>query len=245
MFDMHEMRHLPNAPIIEAVIDIRTNLKPDFDSDIFVALAGQIGYAKISNTLFSEFELPPPTESAPLHTFGLRFESSDGLQIVQFRKDGFTFSRLSPYTSWDHVFDEASRLYRLFFAAAKPEEVSRIAVRYINRLPLPASEVGDFSSFLTSPPRFSASSHAFVTGFLTQVQIQEPHSRIAATIIQTVRETSTNPEIVPVILDLDVYEQHPLAPEPDALLPRFAALREAKNRYFFGSITEQSTLLFV
>lgn len=32
---------------------------------------------------------------------GIRAVTDDGLYVVQFRKDGFTFSRLPPYTNWN------------------------------------------------------------------------------------------------------------------------------------------------
>jgi uncharacterized protein (TIGR04255 family) len=175
---------------------------------------------------------------------GLRFTSSDEKQVLQLRRDGFTFSRLAPYTDWEQVFAEATRLYRLYEGVARPQEVTRPAVRYINRMLFPEAEVGDFGPFLTVPPRFPSDGAVFLTGFFNRVQLQEPDSSIAATIIQTVQQTPPEPGTVPVILDIDVYEPRNFAPVPDVVLPRFAALRDAKNRYFFASITEKAAELF-
>ena len=175
---------------------------------------------------------------------GWRFTTADGKQVAQFRKDGFTFSRLAPYTYWEEVFAEASRLFLLYLAATNPEEVTRPAVRYINRMPFPETEVGDFSPFLTAPPVCPVDRQVVLNGFLTQVQVHDPLTGISATITQTIQSGGDSPDFVPVVLDLDVYETRSFPPDSKTILARFGALRETKNRYFFNSITEKTATLF-
>jgi uncharacterized protein (TIGR04255 family) len=248
---MAQPRHLTRAPITEAVIDLRSRLDSGFDVSRFRTLKEDVGYDEPKEINVFEFGMHlqqgknPESHQVNHGVIGWRFTSADGKQVVQFRKDGFTFSRLAPYTNWDEVFAEASRLYRLYAVVAAPEEVSRPAVRYINRLLFPEAEVSDFSPFLTAPPVFPRGEKVFLTGFLNQIQVQDPDSLICATIIQTVQNGATEPGQVPVILDLDVYEARSYPPTPEVVLPRFASLREAKNRYFFGSITDKAADLFV
>jgi uncharacterized protein (TIGR04255 family) len=142
------------------------------------------------------------------------------------------------------VFEEAKRLYRLYVQLAKPEEINRIAVRYINRLPLSANEVKDFSPFLTAPPPFPQEIDAVMIGFLTQVQVKDPGSSIQATVSQTIQPSNDEPGLIPLILDLDVFEVGTWDPDPGSILKRFSALRMLKNRYFFASITERTVELF-
>ena len=84
----------------------------------------------------------------------------------------------------------------------------------------------------------------FLTGFFNQVQIQEPDSPISAIITQTVQSGGEPSDKVPVILDIDVFETSAHPPAPEHVLPRFGALREAKNRYFFASIKDKTLELF-
>lgn len=243
-------RYLSKAPITEAVIDLRCRLDSGFDLAVFRDLESAVGYTAPKPIQLFEFNMRQEAGKEPESghvnhgLIGWRFTSSDGKQVTQFRKDGFTFSRLTPYTNWDEVFAEASRLYLIYSEAAMPEEVTRPAVRYINRIPLNESEVGDFSEFLTAPPAFPGDRQVLLKGFLTQVQVQDPATGISATITQTIQAGDNQPGVVPLILDLDIYESRGFPPDPKTILARFDALREAKNRYFFSSITEKTAKLF-
>jgi len=243
-------RYLSRAPVTEAVVDLRLRLDVDFDVNSLRSLEGEIGYKAPKDIKLFEMGLhtiqgePPQALHVDRGLVGLRFESSDGRQIAQLRKDGFTFSRLAPYTNWEKVFAEASRIYKLYAISAKPDEATRPAVRFINRMELPSADVGDFSPFLTAPPQFIKDQNVFLTGFLTQVQIAEPDSTICATVIQTIQTDKADDSIVPVILDLDVFDPQTFDPDPEVVLSRFAALRETKNRYFFSSITDKAADLF-
>jgi len=44
---------------------------------------------------------------------GLRFQSADQLHVAQFKRDGFVFSRLRPYQTWEQFEEEAKRLWKL------------------------------------------------------------------------------------------------------------------------------------
>lgn len=243
-------RYLNRAPITEAVIDLRCRVDSTFDVNAFRSLESEIGYPTATPIKLFEFEMRQEAGKEPENThvnhglIGWRFASADGKQVGQFRKDGFTFSRLAPYTRWADVIAEASRLYRLYVESAQPEEVTRPAVRYINRMPLPEKEVGDFSPFLTAPPACPVDRQVVLNGFLTQVQVHDPLTGISATITQTIQAGGDIPGFVPVILDLDVYEARSFPPDAETILARFDALRETKNRYFFSSITEKAATLF-
>ncbi len=46
-------------------------------------------------------------------------KTPDRLNVAQFRRDGFTFNRLRPYTKWEEIRPEALRLWQLYTAKAK------------------------------------------------------------------------------------------------------------------------------
>jgi uncharacterized protein (TIGR04255 family) len=236
--------HLRKAPIVEAILDFRVRLPADFDVARFKAVhpAFENAYPRTEERKQVEhrFEHAPGRE--PSHSVtdrgihGYFFRSADNAQIVQFRRDGFTFNRLKPYTSWEHVFPEAARFWKLYWETCQPIDVSRIAVRYINRLLLPDLQ-GEFSHYLAAPPALPNGMPPFVSGFVSRVVIHDPDSRITAAVVQAL-EPPLEGRYVPVILDIDVFQQDVSNLSPDAILARFEQLREMKNRVFFGSITD-------
>jgi uncharacterized protein (TIGR04255 family) len=244
---MAQPTYLANAPIVEAVIDLRVRMAAEFNVQVFAGLLEMFGsgykepqpLTQVQLTFQADLGDPPKSKVVNLGLTGFRYESSDGKRIAQFQKDGFSFSHLAPYTNWEKFFSEAARLYRLFFEIGRPEEVTRVGVRYINRLLLPEAEVMDFTPYLTAPPPCPKGTDAVLTGFLTQIQILDPGTSVAARITQTIQPPSAAPGQVPIILDIDVFEEKSRSADPNAALQRFETLRQLKNSYFFESITEK------
>ncbi len=102
---MAEQTYLRNAPIAEAVIDLRVRLPESFMVDQIRDVASDLkkDYPVMEEMRFFQTALQmqgaqPSVSTVPPKLFGFLFKSSDGKQIAQFRNDGFTFSRLKPYT---------------------------------------------------------------------------------------------------------------------------------------------------
>lgn len=252
--------HLQNAPIVEAIIDFRVHLPAAFDLARFKALHPhlQSEYPEVRDRKLTEYKYEntagkQSSLSVEEHgTHGFWFRSADNLNIAQFRRDGFTFNRLKPYTSWEQVFQEATRLWKLYAHTCQPTEISRVAVRYINRLMLPGPPL-EFSEYLAAPPAVPggqtsslaaihpdlAATPPFVSGFVSRVVINDPMAGVTTAVVQAL-EPSTDGRYVPLILDIDVSQQNVSNLSQDEVLSRFEELRNAKNRAFFGSITNRA-----
>jgi uncharacterized protein (TIGR04255 family) len=244
-------RHLRNAPITEAIIDFRVKLPDPFDVNVFRGLKEQLherfpkaeearlfkGGFKVETGLTSQF-----SQDMGLH--GFLFKSEDDLNVVQFRKDGFTFSRLKPYTSWEEVFPEAWRLWEIYREKSSPENLFRIAVRYINhlRLPLPFQQ---FSDYLEAPPNLPPDIPQNVSSFLTRQVIHDLDSGIAINLTQALEGSAADTQHAIIILDIDAYKSREYQPNDESvLLQEFEALHKMKNLIFFSSITEETAGLF-
>ena len=135
---MARIRHLPNAPIREALIDLRVELPEDLKADQFFVLKDRLAGRYPQSEELRQLEVllfrrGQPAPATPEDTRrGLLLRSNDKVDIAQFRVDGFTFSRLKPYTSWDKIRDEARQLWDMYVEVAATRAVTRIAVRYIN-----------------------------------------------------------------------------------------------------------------
>ena len=256
----HPLPHLSRAPIVEALIDFRVRLPADFEVTRFKDVHAQFeaAYPKIEERKFNEHKFEHAPDKEPSHTIadrgihGYLFHSADGTQIVQFRRDGFTFNRLKPYTSWEQVFAEATWFWKLYVQTCQPIDISRIAVRYINRLMLPGPDL-EFSDYLAAPPPTpggptssladirpeAAAATSFIGGFVSRVTINDLDAGITAAVVQAL-EPPADDRYIPVLLDIDVFQKDMLELSPDAVLIRFDKLREAKNCAFFGSITNKT-----
>jgi uncharacterized protein (TIGR04255 family) len=244
-------RHLNNAPIVEAVIDIRVSLKTSLREDEISSLKDLLHELYPSSEEIRIFEggfgmvMGKPMIESPKDkgVSGYRFKSKDEKKIVQYRNDGFTFNKLKPYTSWNDVIEEANRLWRIYASKAQIERVSRIAVRYINRLNIPLP-IKDFKEYLTKPPDIPDGVPDSVSNFLCRIVLHDIEKGISANVAQAL-ENSIKPGFANIILDIDVYKNVDIQPNNyEKIWEFFEQFHELKNKIFFNSITENTARLF-
>lgn len=246
---MARIRYLKKAPITEAVLDFRTQLPEGVTIESLEAAVNRLSsdYPQIekiwrveSSFRFSS-DAAGTAASSSRRINGYSLSSPDGKQVIQFRLDGFTFSRLAPYTSWEKTEPEAIRLWEIYREVATPEVLFRIAVRYINQIPLPAPNT-EMADILVSPPQVPSELPQQFTTFLTRVVVPlEKKTHVSITHAYNVPPATSGNT---VLLDIDVVRTEELDPEPASLRPIFDELREFKNRAFFGSLTEESVEKF-
>ena len=115
-----EFENLPNAPIVEAVIHWRARAGKDLEQNVF--------QDELENSL-PNYSQPQPQRLVEMHAeigpsgsglqqhdewHGFRLETADKLQVAQFTRDGFVFSRLKPYENWAQFEAEAKRLWNIY-----------------------------------------------------------------------------------------------------------------------------------
>ncbi|MCP4252474.1 MAG: TIGR04255 family protein [Candidatus Scalindua sp.] len=231
---------LKNAPITEALIDIRVKLPSDFDiknlSSIYESIKDQ--YPEKQERVKSKVEFEPQAEeqvkASVFVVDGYGYVSSDKKQIMQARLDGFTFSRLHPYIKWEELRVEAYRLWQLYKDITSPEAITRVAVRYINNLNIPMP-IKDFDDYLAAPPTVPEGLPQGVSSFLTRTVIHEPSLGANAIITQALEQVAT--DVAPVILDIDVFKLESKGIAEKDAWEMIEKLRHFKNKIFFSSIT--------
>jgi uncharacterized protein (TIGR04255 family) len=116
--------------------------------------------------------------------------------------------------------------------------VTRLALRYLNRIPLPSTLV-DFAEVMVAPPSVPEALPQPVSGFLTRVTIHDVNADIAAHVSQALEQGA--PEAgSSLILDIDAYRMRDIEVHSEQIAATFEALRDFKNRIFFESLTEQT-----
>ena len=235
-----EVQHLKNAPIKEALIDIQIKPLVSVSEQTFKQIRQAIldDYPDSRDIQRAQITLTLSDSSAQSKQehLGVAYISEDRKQIFQARNNGFTFSRLKPYTSWESIRAEAQRLWGLYRDFFKPEQITRLAVRYINRLELQSPL--EFSEYLTAPPNKPKDTPDQLISFLTRNVIPISNDQ-AVTIFTQAMEQVTKENMVSIIIDIDVFKEKEIGVTENfwEILDGF---RDIKNQFFFGSITDKA-----
>ena len=246
---MARQQQLRNPPITEAILDIRAKLPADIDLATLLSLHSKIAerYPNKQERRKLEGEIrlaenAQPEARSTVEVDGYLFRSSDNKEIVQYRLDGFTVNRLKPYDTWEKFRDEAKRLWNLYVEAVAPEQITRIALRYINQMLIPGPII-NFDDYLAAGPTVPEKLPQNVSSFVTRVIIQDPQIKASA-IITHAFDKIIEPDIVPIILDIDVLKVIQTGLNYEEMWEFFEALRNFKNSIFFESITDKAVKLF-
>ena len=184
------------------------------------------------------FQLGPKSDvTQSRESFGRRFITLDGARIVQFRRDGFTYSTMSGYTNWANAKAAAQELWQKYCAVGKPKDVSRVAVRYVNALEFPAGE--DLDLYFTVAARVPPGAPDVISGFLHRVTVPFSDDGLISANITQAFEPSTGKTIT-LILDIDVWHEHVWAVDSVEMWSSLDHLRDIKNMLFFNSVTERA-----
>jgi uncharacterized protein (TIGR04255 family) len=245
-----EELYFEKPPIVEAVFDIRAEapesvtldvLKKSFDSvkdrfsdekqNIFFRGGVQFGSGGAPSLMHSATE-----------PYGFSFRSSDGKKIVQSRKDGFTFNNLAPYIGWSSFSREAKELWGYYKLVAQPKLVSRLALRYINRIDLP-KEVNDINEYLLTLPRLAKGLPQNLSGFFIRLQLNDDVTKSQAILIATI-EPSSYGQGACLVFDIDAFQIVDIVDNESVMWHRFEELHRFKNRLFKESFTPKAKELF-
>jgi uncharacterized protein (TIGR04255 family) len=234
------------APITEAVIDIQAKVPPGTQPDVFEALAtAEAGhYPKKSNILQGAFHLqvgPGVQGSSSSQRFlGVRISDAEQKQLVQLRVNGFTMSRLHPYQGWHKLQPEAKRLWDLYKQAMKPTDITRVAVRFINRIDLPP-DVKELETYITTLPQLAKGLNSKLEQFFMQLQL--PQDDIKAMVVLTEARAQGPSDKLSILLDIDVFRDQDIPQQEDALWQLLEEFHVRKNEIFEASITQETRRL--
>lgn len=164
---------------------------------------------------------------------GVIMRSADERWVAQFRLDGLTVSRLAPYTSWDDLKRRTMELWEQYRAAAQPTGISRVAARFINRIPLPQGQ--PFDRTFSTTFAMAADLPQAVAGFLLRVIVPFPAEESMAIVTQSLEAGSGD-----CLFDLDAFAERAGGFMDDEAWEKLETLRDVKNRLFFGSLTSEA-----
>lgn len=235
------------APIIEAIIDIRVEPLPAPKLHALEAIYESVKeeYPERNRRMqfAGELSIGERVDATTQQTqVGVDFRSRDGKRVFQARLDGFSLSRLKPYSNWNELRDEARKLWSVYRGVIGSQKILRVAVRYINQIDIPLREI-DYKDFFLTTPEISPKLSQLLSGFFMRLQMPQVDFGGLLILTQTTVPSSA-PGTHSVILDLDVIKDGPEFTSDDAAWEMLGVLRARKNEYFEGCLTDRARDLF-
>lgn len=241
--------HLPRAPIVEALLDIR--VEPDLPSLDHLAefeKAVLVEFPTRKDVVEWRTSMNLTAQSASVNPArvvrGRGFWSADGKRVVQARTAGFSMSHVAPYDRWESLRADAEKWWPLYGAnAPEATHVTRVAVRFINRIELPLP-VSDFRTYFRTYPEIGSELPQGLAALLMRMVIPFEKAEAFATVTMTVDQSGITKEKAPFILDIDAFRTAKLALDDPKIWSIFEQLRTVKNDVFFKSLTPTALEMF-
>lgn len=252
--DMRPMpaRHYKRPPIVEAVINIQVtypgglseSLLDKIDARFSSRFMHKLKLSGVDVTLNGGIAEATAPSVVANRIIGLRFANQENNRILQVRPEGFAFSHLTPYSTWEELRSEALPFWNEFLEICQPTAVTRIAVRFINRLHLPQSlpeksvQLEDFLTFSPNVP----DEFEVVTGFMSQVQLPlrgELSGQRPLALVTVASQPPSIPETELTVLDIDVFETVNWPPNDPLIWEELEKMRGIKNRIFEAALTDR------
>lgn len=210
------MEPLKNPPITEALIDFQVEFPSPINMDRLDGACGLFTAEYPTKEVRRRFEQTVEVKDgkskalAPKDSFdAFVLWDKTRQQAIQCRLNGFAFSRLKPYSSGDALIAETQKLWKIYRDHLKPSKVGRIAMKYINNIPVNvATNPKDLLPLLASTPETSPP------------QIEQYISRIAykkgdTTIMLTQASSKAIEGIINYVVDIEVFKICALDPTGD------------------------------
>jgi uncharacterized protein (TIGR04255 family) len=252
---MAERIHYSKAPITEAVIDLRITSSPGFSVEDLAPLrevvAERYPNQESEHVFFEQISL---VETDLLRTGGghqlngFRFASQDKRETFYARLDGFAFSIKAPYDRWESFRDEARGLWDLYCSVAGIESVTRVAIRYINRIDVPGAASIKLEDYLRTYPEVSADwpEEGLMSNFFMQMQLWQEDLGCWL-VVNEAPDMPPAEGVMSIRLDFDLFREQfedPWRTDDDEAVWEFLErLHDRKNEIFEATITETTRRL--
>lgn len=178
-----------------------------------------------------------PTDSTTVHGHKRMSAGMDELTILM--PTTITVSQLAPYHGWEHFFARFQRDFHAHMGRLKTRQLSRVGVRYINRVDIPvAGDIVQHEDYLNFFPRVPDTLES-LAGYGMQVACVLESIGGFATLRSAPVESPTLGH-ASFLLDIDVYKTTDLPMNEATLRALLDTMRLEKNRIFESCITARA-----
>jgi uncharacterized protein (TIGR04255 family) len=195
-------------PISEALIDVQLDQLLTVSSADLRAfgdlLDGKYPDAKERQMVQTTFQLESgkPVQSQAISIEGFEFWNSDKTEVIQARKNGFSFSRLKPYQTWEQHCPSALKYFGKYREKFGAQNATRLAVRFINLIRIPETKI-ELRDYFNAGPEIPPALPQDLESFLYRVVTQYDANTKA---VITIAPGSQAPNsAIEIMLDIDVF----------------------------------------
>lgn len=240
------MEKYSKAPIEEAVFDIRIDPALAIEGkeleSLHLKVSDRYPIKEIQKTFeviseVKEGELAK-SQAREIGVVGFRFWDNDRKQVCRCGLDGFSFSRLRPYTDWENCFHEVIRLWNIYKKEFNPRYIKRVAVRFINIIKIPELRF-ELADYFNNPPQPPENLPPNLVEFLSRLRVKYDENFFS--IVTLASQMPSEPNIVSILLDIDVFTEVPFNADNEVQIKNiFERLHFIKNDIFEKSITTRA-----
>jgi uncharacterized protein (TIGR04255 family) len=237
-------------PITEAVVEIRFQRPLDANEAVKVSAGFEAQYPieSIVRNVKVAVGMPPEREEIPVAAInqqvGHRRSSLDLTEILVVWPQAFVLSQLAPYPGWEAFHGRFVRDWTVWKRVVGFRKVSRIGVRYINRIDIPfhgqpSMEESEFLNIYPHLPEGFPPTNAY------GVQAVLPMNEIGCKLV-------LNSSVVPspllhhasLLLDQDIARELDPPQRDEEIYDLLDHIRAEKNRVFEACVTARARELF-
>lgn len=174
---------------------------------------------------------------------GHRFSTDDQTQLIVLWPNSFTLSQLAPYQGWGNFIKRFERDWGALKRILGFQQISRVGVRYINRIDIPATaDVVEHELFLNIYPKMPDILNP-LDAYAIQASVTLKDINCQLT-INTASVPSPILGHVSFVIDTDIFsEQNPPQSDID-LIKLLNNIRAKKNQVFEACISQPARSLF-
>lgn len=147
-----------------------------------------------------------------------------------------------PYIDWHDLSSEARRLWTNYREITDPPLITRIALRYINRINIPLP-IADLKEYFRTIPEISPDLPQGVSNFFMQLYLPQPDLN-AMCILNLTMLPPTSQDTTSLLFDIDLFRISAVPQLEVEIWNTFDSMRDRKNKIFEASITDKARELF-
>ncbi len=230
---------LSKAPIIQAILQIRVEEGIVKDNSTLQGLHKKFieNFPDQKKRIKGRFTFHSKTEQllSQSEVDGYHFISSDMMKKIVVELDSFAYIQSNPYNSWEEFVEEAAKYWRIYKDFIQPKGISRLSVRYVNKIEieLPINDLRDhFKTYIVIPEDLPQTIQSFYFKFTIPYKDQQTLANISLT------AGKAEGIKVPFLLDIDVLDLKNRTIEEQEIWENFNILRNYKNSVFKNCLTD-------
>lgn len=234
--------HYKNAPITQAIIEIRCELPSDTLLEDLRVCGDDEGFPTSENLQQAQVELGADDSANKItgRQLGYILRHKNGRTVIASRLNGFSYTALAPYMGWEDFIAHVWSFWEKYRQATSPLSISRLGVRFVNQIDVPKSQI-EIKDYVRTAVDISPYLPQSVSGYFLQVTMPLEKLDSAVTVTSTIIPPS-NPDLTSLILDIDAFYQADIdlntSTSTDEIRARLNGLRDAKNYVFEACITD-------